>query len=140
MLIAVKRNGHGTKADVNTVHHGKRRVHPSQFLDDDRLGDIIDGRASVGFRDGDAVEAVFKERLPFFRRRDLILVAVFNRGGQNGFSEVPHQLSNHLLLVGFAEVHALTNLANMWSLLTRLIRKNYIFFLRLHIPPVEAAN
>ena len=86
------------------------------------------------------MEAVFEEGLPFLRRWNLVLISVFNRWRKHRFSKVAYQLSNHLLFVGFAEVHALTNLPSMGSLLTRLIRKNYIFFLSLHIPPVEAAN
>ena len=64
---------------------------------------------------------------------------MLNRRRKHRFSKVSHQFTNHLLFIGFAEVHALTKSPNMRSLLTRLIQKNYIFFLSLHIPPVEAA-
>ena len=140
MLITVKRNGHGTQTNVDTVHDGEGRVDPCQLFDDDRLGHVIDGRTTVGFGNRDAVETVFEEGLPFFGRGDLVLVSMLHRGRKHRFSEVSHQFSNHLLFVGFTEVHALTKSPNMRSLLTRLIQKNYIFFLSLHIPPVEAAR
>ena len=140
MLVPVEGDGHGAETNVNTVHHSEGGINPCKLLNDDRLGHVINGRAPVVFRDGDAVEAVFEEGLPFLRRWNLVLISVFNRWRKHRFSKVAYKLSNHLLFVRFAEVHALTILPSMGSLLTRLIRKNYIFFLSLHIPPVEAAN
>ena len=124
---------------MDTVHDGERRVDASEFFDDDGFGYVIDGRATVGFGNGNAVQAVFEEGLPFFGGWDLVLIAMLNRWCKHRFSKVSHQFTNHLLFIGFAEVHALTKSPNMRSLLTRLIGKNYNFFLSLHIPPVEAA-
>ena len=93
----------------------------------------------MGFGDGDPVETVFEEGLPLLGGWNLILVSVLHCRRKHRFSEVSYQFSNHLLFVGFTEVHALTESPNMRSLLTRLIRKNYIFPLSLHIPPSEAA-
>ena len=52
-------NGHGTQANMNAKHHGEGGIHPRQFLDDDGLRNIVDGGATVGLRNGHAVQAVF---------------------------------------------------------------------------------
>ena len=51
---------------MDTVHDGERWVDASEFFDDDGFGYVIDGRATVGFGNGNAVQAVFEEGLPFF--------------------------------------------------------------------------
>ena len=106
---------------MNAVHDRERGVDACQFFDDDGLGDIVDGGAPVGFGDGDAVKAVFQESGPLFGGGNLVLIAMLNRGCKHRFSKVPHQLANHLLFVGFAEVHALTIRPTLWSFLIRLI-------------------
>ena len=85
------------------------------------------------------MKAVFKERFPFFGRRNLVLVTVFNRRRKHRFGKVSHQFTNHLLFVSFAEVHALTNPPSRGCFLTRLFRPQNKFFLSLHILVVEAA-
>ena len=43
MLVPVKCDGHGTQPDMNAIHHRKRRINPCQFLNDNGLGNVIDG-------------------------------------------------------------------------------------------------
>ena len=133
-------DGHGAQAHVDAIHDGKRGVDAGQLLDDDRFGDVVNGRTAVRFGNGDAVQTVFKEGLPLFRGRHLMLVSVLYGGCQNGFSKVPHQFSNHLLFIGFAKVHALPDGPSERSFLTRWLASKNTFFLSLHIPPVEAAS
>ena len=85
------------------------------------------------------MKTVFKEGLPFIGRGDLVLITVFNRWRKHRFSKVSHQFTDHLLLVSFAEVHALTSPSNRGCFLIRLFGLRNKFILSLHIPPVEAA-
>jgi hypothetical protein len=85
------------------------------------------------------METVFEEGLPFLCGRNLILVSVLNRRSKHRFGKVSNQFTNHLLFVGFAKNHALTNLPTSGSFLIRWFAQKNTFFLSLHIPPVEAA-
>ena len=109
ILGSMQRDRLGAQPDVNTVEDGEGGVDASQFLDDDRLGDVIERHTAVFLGNRARLQTVFDELRPLLDWRLLGFVAGKTSRGEHLLGEIPHHLPNHALFFAVLEVHMLAS-------------------------------